>query len=78
MTLRTLPADALARRCDPAALAAAAVSADASADTIVGQPRAASAVAYALSTPHAGHHLFVAGPPGSGRARWCARRCRRG
>ncbi len=34
---------------------------------IVGQPRAAAAVRFALAMPHAGYHLFVMGPPGSGR-----------
>lgn len=63
MTLRSLAAEDLARRCDPEKLTVAPVPAP----VIVGQPRAAAAVAYALSTPHPGHHLFVAGLPGSGR-----------
>lgn len=63
MSLLPLGAEALAWRCDPASLTLA----DAPADVVVGQPRAAAAVAYALATPHAGHHLFVAGSPGSGR-----------
>lgn len=63
MALRTLSVEQLLTRCDPASLAIT----DAPAAAIVGQPRAAAAVDYALSTPHAGHHLFVAGPPGSGR-----------
>ncbi|MGE4052490.1 MAG: Lon-like protease helical domain-containing protein, partial [Piscinibacter sp.] len=63
MALRTLTAEQLLTRCDPASLSLT----DAPAAAIVGQPRAAAAVDFALSTPHAGHHLFVAGPPGSGR-----------
>lgn len=63
MALRTLSAEQLLTRCDPASLTLT----DAPAAAIVGQPRAAAAVEFALSTPHAGHHLFVAGPPGSGR-----------
>jgi predicted ATP-dependent protease len=63
MALRTLSAEQLLTRCDPASLALT----DEPAAAIVGQPRAAAAVDFALSTPHAGHHLFVAGPPGSGR-----------
>jgi predicted ATP-dependent protease len=63
MAVHTLSADRLLTRCDPASLELN----DAQAATIVGQPRATAAVEYALATPHAGHHLFVAGPPGSGR-----------
>jgi predicted ATP-dependent protease len=63
MALSTLSAEQLLTRCDPASLALT----DAPAAAIVGQPRAAAAVEYALATPHAGHHLFVAGPSGSGR-----------
>ena len=66
MTARELAPGELARRCDAATLDANASPAPAK-DVIVGQPRAAAAVEYAIATPHDGHHLFVAGPPGSGR-----------
>ena len=63
MAARPLAPGDLLTRCDPASLAL-----DTPPDgAIVGQPRAAAAVQYAIATPHAGHHLFVAGPPGSGR-----------
>lgn len=66
MTARELAPGELASRCD-AALLDLEPRAPSAAAAIVGQPRAAAAVEFAISTPHAGHHLFVAGPPGSGR-----------
>jgi predicted ATP-dependent protease len=67
MAAQTLSPEQLLTRCDPASLTLTDAQAEADAPGIVGQPRAAAAVEYALATPHAGHHLFVAGPPGSGR-----------
>jgi predicted ATP-dependent protease len=66
MTRRRLRPDELAARCDPATLEAA-LAAGGEAPRIVGQERARRAVAFALGIRHEGHHLFVAGPPGSGK-----------
>jgi predicted ATP-dependent protease len=66
MTSRRLRPDELAARCDPATLEAA-LAAGGEAPRIVGQERARRAVAYGLGVRHDGHHLFVAGPPGSGK-----------
>jgi len=63
MAVQTLTPEQLLTRCDPASLA----QPQAPRPAIVGQPRAVAAVEYAIATPHRGHHLFVAGPPGSGR-----------
>src|SRR5574337_717816 len=63
-----LPAQALATRCAPAEIEAAL--ADATADQpaeIVGQARARSAIDFGIAMRHAGYHLFVMGPPGSGK-----------
>ncbi|MBI3157686.1 MAG: AAA family ATPase [Burkholderiales bacterium] len=71
MSARTLPPAELARRCDPATLDLAAGGAPPAqpddADRIVGQPRARAAVEFAVATRQPGFHLFVMGPPGSGR-----------
>lgn len=66
MPARELTPAELASRCDAATLEID-LPLPPPPGAIVGQPRAAAAVEYAISTPHAGHHLFVAGPPGSGR-----------
>lgn len=66
MPARELTPAELARRCDPASLEIESPLAPES-GLIVGQPRAAAAVEFAITTPHIGHHLFVTGPPGSGR-----------
>jgi len=68
MTARELAPGELASRCDAAALDIGTRGVGGlAAAAIVGQARAAAAVEFAISTPHAGHHLFVTGPPGSGR-----------
>jgi len=66
MPARELTPAELARRCDAASLQID-LALPAAAGVIIGQPRAAAAVEFAITTPHPGHHLFVAGPPGSGR-----------
>ena len=63
MTARPLAADELITRCDPLKLDLA----EAGPPTVVGQPRAAAAVAFGLAMAQPGYHLFVMGPPGSGR-----------
>ena len=66
MPARELTPAELTRRCDAATLDLELPLPPAPA-AIVGQPRATAAVEYAISTARDGHHLFVAGPPGSGR-----------
>ncbi len=69
MAARLLTAPELALRCDPALLgldAAAAAGVEPAAE-IVGQERARAAVEFAVAMPHAGYHLYVMGPPGSGK-----------
>ena len=65
---RQLAADELITRCDPAPLAAA-LGDDAAGPVrpLVGQQRALQAAAFALAMSHEGYHLFVSGPPGSGK-----------
>lgn len=68
MTARLLTAADLATRCDPARLEPAlAAAAPAAARTIVGQERARAAVEFGIAAAHPSFHLFVMGPPGSGR-----------
>lgn len=62
-----LTPDRLRAHCDPAAF-----SIDSSADLdahegIIGQPRAANAIEFALGVTAAGYNLFAAGEPGTGR-----------
>ncbi|HET7526271.1 MAG TPA: ATP-binding protein, partial [Burkholderiaceae bacterium] len=65
---RRLAADELITRCDAAALAAAlADGAAGPLQPLVGQRRALQAAAFAFAMPHDGYHLFVSGPPGSGK-----------
>jgi len=66
---RRLDAADLAAHCDPASLSVDATGAvdDAGSEWLVGQQRARAAAAFAIDMPHDGYHLFVAGPPGSGK-----------
>ena len=68
---RRLAAHELARHCDPATLEPLpAADGSAQADdtaAIVGQERASAAVAFGVAMPHAGYHLYIMGPPGSGK-----------
>jgi len=64
---RQLTPDALARRCDPAALEDALRADTPGTAAIVGQQRAHEAVAHGIAMPRDGHHLFVMGPPGVGK-----------
>jgi predicted ATP-dependent protease len=69
MTARQLkPAD-LALRCDPAEFEfeAAADAREPPQVGIVGQERARKAIEFAVAMRHPGYHLFVMGPPGSGK-----------
>lgn len=67
MPTRALPAQELVRRCDPAFLDTAEPAVPDDAQRIVGQERARAAVEFGIATQHDGFHLFVMGPPGSGR-----------
>ncbi|HVO08245.1 MAG TPA: AAA family ATPase [Burkholderiaceae bacterium] len=64
---RCLGAGELAARCDPATLQGALDGAGTLPRTLVGQRRALQAAAFAFAMPHEGYHLFVSGPPGSGK-----------
>ncbi len=66
MTARPLQASELATHCDPAALQLDAAAPGDGAG-IVGQERARAAVEFGIAMRHAGYHLFVMGPPGSGK-----------
>ena len=65
---RLAPAE-LITRCDPLTLAPAVAGAEAAdkVQSLVGQRRALDAAAFAFAMPHEGYHLFVSGPPGSGK-----------
>jgi len=67
MAARTLAPHELITRCDPASLDLGEADAAPTAAAIVGQPRAAAALAFGVAMQQAGHHLFVMGPAGSGR-----------
>lgn len=74
MAARLLSPAELITRCDAASLGlddtGAPQDAPAPADAphaIVGQERARAAVEYGIAMPRPGHHLFVMGPPGSGK-----------
>ena len=64
MPARSLSAHELATHCDPALLDAASAP---QGTELVGQDRARAAVAFGIAMRRAGYHLYVMGPPGSGR-----------
>ena len=67
MTARRLQAHELATRCDPATLGLEEPATAPPGARIVGQERARLAVEFGIATTQPGCHLFVMGPPGSGR-----------
>ena len=68
MSAQSLPPDALALRCDPAELALGADRQGIDVPPgIVGQERARRALEFGIAMRAPGWHLFVAGPPGTGR-----------
>jgi predicted ATP-dependent protease len=68
MPARLLNPAELATRCDPVSLGVGAVALESGAASgIVGQPRARAAIEFAVAMARPGHHLFVMGPPGSGK-----------
>lgn len=62
-----LPAERLARRCDPGAFAFETTAELAGADDVIGQERADRAVEFGVAIRRDGYNLFVMGPTGSGR-----------
>ena len=69
-TAHRLSAQELAWHCDPASLEPIQHGPDqAPVDGIgiVGQERACAAVEFGIAMPHAGYHLYIMGPPGSGK-----------
>ncbi len=68
MPARLLAVAELALRCDPSAVGLTSDEAAApSPPRLVGQARASAAVEFGIATQHPAFHLFVMGPPGSGR-----------
>jgi len=65
--IEPLPSDRLTHRTDPARLAFATTAELEDLRELVGQPRAARAVAFGVSMDRDRYHLFVMGPPGTGR-----------
>ena len=66
MSIRRLDAHELVAHCDPASLDLAREPAG-TAPPMVGQERARQAVEFGIAARQPGFHLFVMGPPGSGR-----------
>jgi lon-related putative ATP-dependent protease len=62
-----LPSDALVHRCDPATLPFDTTAELEAAPGIVGQERAAQALAFGIGVAHDGYNVFVMGPAGSGK-----------
>ena len=62
-----LRADQLASRCDPAGLGCRLSTDLPDLDAVIGQDRARLAVELGIDMTHPGYHLFVMGPPGSGK-----------
>lgn len=62
-----LPTERLARRCDPGEFAFETTAELEIVDDLIGQERAARAVAFGIAIKRDGYNLFVMGPPGSGK-----------
>ncbi len=62
-----VPPDQLYRRCDPDSLGFETTAELGPLDAVVGQPRAVRAIEFGLEVADDAYHLFVIGPPGSGR-----------
>ena len=65
--LKSLAAAALVRRCDPASIPFETTAAFDAPFSIVGQARAAEALAFGIGVAHEGYNVFVMGPAGSGK-----------
>jgi len=57
----------LAHRCEPSSLTCSVSTELPELDAVIGQERARAAVELSIAMPHEGYHLFVMGPPGSGK-----------
>jgi hypothetical protein len=66
-TLTPLGAEALVRRCDPAAFPFETTAALDAPFGVVGQERAARALAFGIGVAHEGYNVFVMGPAGCGK-----------
>ena len=66
-----LPAElsptALRAICDPKRFAASTTTEMVPSEGIIGQPRATAALQLGLGMTDGGYHIFVAGPPGTGK-----------
>jgi predicted ATP-dependent protease len=62
-----LRADQLANRCDPASLGCGVSTELADLESVIGQDRARAAVELGVEMAQEGYHVFVMGPPGSGK-----------
>ena len=67
MSVRKVPAEALARRCDPQSLDFETTADLAELGEVVGQPRAVAALEFGIGSGSPGFNVFVLGPPGTGR-----------
>ncbi|MEW6225817.1 MAG: ATP-binding protein [Chloroflexota bacterium] len=65
--IRPIPAERLARRCDPSAFAFATTADLPELDEIVGQDRAVEAVAFGIGIRQPGYNLYAMGPEGIGK-----------
>ncbi len=63
-----LPADRLRRRCDPAGFPFETTAELAPPAGLIGQPRATDALVFGLEMEERGFNVYVAGPPGTGKA----------
>ena len=63
-----LPAARLRRRCDPDAFAFATTAEVATSAGLIGQRRALDALTFGLAMAEHGFNIYVAGPPGTGKA----------
>ena len=72
MSVKPLPAAALYRASDTAALPFASSEELLDGGELFGQARAIEAIRFGIEMRHAGHNLFVMGPPGTGRRRFVA------
>ncbi len=68
MPVEPLPAGALVRRSDPAALGFATTADLPPTEGVVGQERASEAVAFAIEMERSGYNLFALGPEGIGKS----------
>ncbi|OGO55374.1 MAG: ATP-dependent protease [Chloroflexi bacterium RBG_16_72_14] len=65
--VKPIPADRLARRCDPSAFEFATTADLPELDEIVGQDRAVEAVAFGIAIRQPGYNLYAMGPEGIGK-----------